>query len=97
MNLVIVALVALLVGGLAGYGVGKKTSGVTTPPAPSQTEVKDSEVRAYIEGPLKEYLGALAYSVCALRLAAAPNAPAKDLCPPGPPDGYKPPPADGHP
>ncbi|HEU5304445.1 MAG TPA: hypothetical protein VFU40_07370 [Gemmatimonadales bacterium] len=59
-------------------------------------EAKDSEVRTYIRDELRPYLDSLAYQLCHVKAAAAPNVPGRIICP-GPPDGYKPPPADGNP
>jgi hypothetical protein len=71
---------------------GQKAS----PPPGQATEMKDSEVRTYIRGPLALYLDSLAYQVCILKYKVDPKGPGAELCI-GPPDGYKPPPPDGSP
>ncbi|HEY8256714.1 MAG TPA: hypothetical protein VIG08_03595 [Gemmatimonadales bacterium] len=62
------------------------------------SETKDVEVRTYIENDLRPYLDSLAYQLCKLKNAQADpgSIPGRIICPGGP-DGYKPPPPDGHP
>lgn len=59
-------------------------------------EPKDSEVRRYLRDQLQPYLDSVAYQLCAVKSRAAPNAPGRYICT-GPPEGYKPPPANGKP
>jgi hypothetical protein len=59
-------------------------------------EVKDSELRWYVRSELKPFLDSVAYQLCAIKVAAAPSAPGKNICT-GPPEGYHPPPPDGKP
>ena len=94
------AFVGAIVGALGGALVGVLlfgSIGKGASPSGTPAEMKDSEVRKYIEGPLKLYLDSLVYQVCAIKVATAPTAPGRLICPPGPPDGYKPPPGDGAP
>jgi hypothetical protein len=61
-----------------------------------KTEIKDSQLRWYVQGELKPFLDSVAYQLCALKASAAPSAPGRNICT-GPPDGYHPPPSDGKP
>jgi hypothetical protein len=90
MNLARMASIGALIGGVLLSGCNKKGAGTSA-------EMKDSEVRMYIDTELRPYLDSLTYQVCALKVATAPTAPGREVCPPGPPDGYKPPPTNGKP
>ncbi len=60
------------------------------------SDKKDSEARAYIRYKLEPYLDSLAYQLCHVKFAAAPQAPGGTICP-GPPEGYTKPPGNGAP
>jgi hypothetical protein len=57
---------------------------------------KDSEVRRWIRDSLAVYLDSLAFQVCELKYAKAPEIPGQLICP-GPPEGHAPPPKNGNP
>ena len=57
---------------------------------------KDSPVRTYIRNDLQPWIDSVTYNLCHIKAAAAPAAPGRFICP-GPPDGYKKPPANGAP
>lgn len=76
-------------------------SGTTGQKAPTNGAVgsgtdKDSHVRKYIRDELQPWLDSAAYQLCHIKSTAAPTAPGRLICP-GPPEGYKKPPANGSP
>jgi hypothetical protein len=57
---------------------------------------KDSPARTYIRNDLQPWVDSVTYNLCHIKTAAAPAAPGRIICP-GPPEGYKKPPANGAP
>jgi hypothetical protein len=74
----------------------RDTPGSTASAASQAPEGKDKTARKYIRNTLEPYLDSLTYQLCHIKSRAAPAAPGRVICP-GPPEGYKKPPANGDP
>jgi hypothetical protein len=104
MKLVQVTVLSALIGVVLASGCGNQDSGASgsasTPNGAATdgtpAEMKDSEVRKYIETHLRPYLDSLAYQVCVIKRKVQADLPGREICPPTP-DGYTGPKPNGKP